>query len=69
MSQKDIDNAPGVRQNTAYLIGRHQGEKHKYTFVVDITDFTDPTKPGVKINIVVDNTIVKQVPITEFIDL
>ena len=68
MSQKDIDNAPGVQQNFLYLIGRHKGKKHKYTFVVDTTDFTDPTKPGVKINIAVDTTIVKRIPITEFIE-
>jgi hypothetical protein len=50
-----------------YPFGRWQGKKHAYTLTVDVGELVDVTKPQAKVNIVVDNKIVKRVTVQEMI--
>jgi hypothetical protein len=57
----------GIQQVTAYPFSRWQGKEHEYALTVDVSELNDVTKPGAKVNFVVDKKIVKSVTIQEMI--
>jgi len=61
------DSPVGAQQATIYPFARWQGKEHEYALTVDVSELTDVTKPQAKMNIVVDNKIVRTMTIQDMI--
>ena len=57
----------GVAKATILPIGLYPGEKHQYALTIDISELTDATQPTAKVNIVIDNEIIKSVSIQDML--
>jgi len=57
-----------ARPVTLLPMARYQGKEHAYALTVDISNLTDVTKPQAKVNIVVDNKVIRSVTIHDMIN-